>query len=305
MKLKQYDIVLLLSSLVVFSCGIGVWQSGKSKSSYRAPLSLAVDIAGTAQNALEDMTDEEIVTFVRPLGLSRSIEKIADTLKGIPADRAQKIAQLLIKDPHIALRTLDKKELILALAVSFSNPSDQDKLLDLYLGDPLLHTGRPLLVIATADYYRAHLPLILEWIDRMSKRTPTPTPIKTMIYDSYAYAVDHNDTHMFALLVKDGVPLDAADATDLLWHLVEQKKTAALIPILVSAGADINQVKNKSTPLIQAIKNGGEDTVQALVTAGADVNKAPDKTVGTPLQQSFIIHNTPIEMILRANGAHE
>lgn len=305
MKLKQYDIVLLLSSLVIFSCGIGVWQNGKSKVASRIPISYAVDIAGAAQNALADMTDEEIVDFLRPLGLSRSVEKMADTLKGIPAERAVRIARLLINDQKIGLRKLDKKELILALAIAFNETLDQDMLFDIYLSEPSLHIGRPFLVIALADYYRVHLPLILEWVNRMNKRTPAPTPTKTMIYDSYQYAIDHNDAQMFALLVKQGVPLDSSAATRLLWHLVEQKKTAALIPILVAAGADVNHVQHKKTPLIQAVQNASEQMVQELITAGADVNKAPDKSVGTPLQQSFMIHNTPIEMILRANGAHE
>ena len=306
MKLKEYDIFLLLGSLFIFSCGIGLWHDGKTIHQTRVPLALSVDVNAVPENSLQTMEMSNVLRYLQPLTSSRSVEKIIETMKGLTAKRAVDIAHVLINDAKGSLRLIDKKELLLGLALLYPEAADQDLILNLYVQDAQLHSGKPLLVIAAQELYRADVPIILAWAQRMQTTLPVvPQVIKRIVADAFSYAIKHNDTKLFARLVQAGVELDAPLATALLWQVVDKTKDAAVVPLLVAAGANLNEVKNKKTPLIQAVMNGNKDAVEALAKAGADVNLMPDKAVGTALQNALITRNVAIELILRNYNARE
>jgi ankyrin repeat protein len=70
-------------------------------------------------------------------------------------------------------------------------------------------------------------------------------------------------------------------------------------------GAHLDAPYKKTIPLIEAIRQGHKEVVEALIKAGSDVNAIYDLEVGSPLQQAIETRNLDIEDLLRKAGAHD
>jgi ankyrin repeat protein len=86
--------------------------------------------------------------------------------------------------------------------------------------------------------------------------------------------------------------------------MASRNGSAAMIDLLVKAGASVNAASsNGTTPLMLAAASGKADAVKTLLTAGADVN-AKDTTLGqTPLMFAAALNRDAAIRVLAANGA--
>lgn len=323
MKWKQYDILLLLGCLFIFSCGIGWFHVGKRTQSMS--LQTLIDIAQVTSEQqgdalrtnLETLTDTEIIMYLKVLIASRSVEKIVDTLIDIPIDRAIKIFKLIVEQPSTALLPWDKKELLVLLASTYKNQKDQDALLRLSQEMPLLQADGPLLITsAHLDDHKTLIPLVYNWY----KRTATAQEVEHTIARAYHHSIKKNAPELFIRMAQSGVPISTQLATDLVHQVVTSNTNPVFISLIAPFKPDWNGVNaQKRTPLIEASMKAQYEMVQALLQVGVDPNWMPDPLIGTALQNVMklilskdsskdaadIKKLVDVELLLRNNGARE
>jgi len=115
------------------------------------------------QKPKEELSAEKIEEGLSPLIVSRSVEKMANTLKGLPVELVVEVVKEGLADEHSPLTSNDKLEFIFALSLQY--PEDQkaqNALFDLF-NNASLRNQRPLLHAARSGY--AHvIPAMLEWL---------------------------------------------------------------------------------------------------------------------------------------------
>lgn len=326
-KWKQYDIYLLLGSLFVFSCGIGLLHIGK-KDKQEPTIKTLLDVENISSQSnnfldessqfIQNLSSQELIQYLRPFLASRSIEKIVDELKGIPADRMVPIARLLTTQNNIPLLPLDKKELLQEIAALYTDEQQQALILDLFLENKELLKGKSLFVIAAEVPVKNTLPVLINWYNKVKSRKDVPEDLRTLITNAYQHAIDENKVELFSRLQKY-IPLQEDQATQLLWRTVEENKSPEFIALLKAAQANLDSIKDKKTPLIEAVLNQNYKLVDALLTAETKVNFVPDDVTGSALQNLLrrtttfereksynkIRANIQIEELLRNYGARE
>lgn len=329
-KWKQYDIYLLLASLFVFSCGLGLLHVGK-KDKQAAAIKTLVDAqtdgaiekkseyADDSISFILTLNNEELIKYLRPFLASRSVEKIVSELKGISSERILPIVRLLITHANIPLLLLDKKELLLEVAALYSKQEEQEAILKLLLENKELQKGRSLLAVAAElEMFEKTIPVLINWYNKVKNNKDASDFIRTLIMDAYTYAIDEDKVNLFARLQKF-VPLQKNEATELLWRVVQKNRSSEFIPLIKAAQADFDAIKNQKTPLIEAVLNQNYALVESILKAGAKVNLVPHDETGSALQNVLrkttvfeqekndekIKNNIQIEELLRHYGARE
>lgn len=323
MKWKQYDIFLLLGCLFLFSCGIGWFHVGKK--GQQISLQTLVDVAQTVINQqsrgqdtiLSELSDEEILIYLKVLIASRSVEKIVDNLKGLPVEKALHIYTMIAQQGSSALLSWDRKELLVLLAASYIDQAEQDAVLSASERLAELQKDGPLLVTAAhLDDYRTLIPLVYGWY----KRTHTPSQVEEMTAKTYEHVIAKNASDHFKRLVEYGVPITQKMATRLVHYVVDNKKDAQFITLLSAFNPDWNNHgPDGVTPLIKASRDSNYSLVDALLKAGVDPNFRANDLIGSALQNVMrLVLNKDskkdvyeirklieIELLLRSYGAFE
>lgn len=299
----QYDITILLSSLLLFSSLVGIVYGGRRRDKPNLDaLKTAVDVTTQeATNKLNDISAIDIAYYLNPLLISGSVDKIIETLKGLNAYKVVAVLRELFKRNKSPLDEQDAKELIIGLAQHFTLQSDQDLVLHFMLERPVFTKGEPVLLVAARGKYRDAVPMISRWINRM---TNAPQ-LEGGIMQAYLYAVAANEVEGLSQLVAQQAPISSTQATAVLREAIMNRKDPRFVTLLKSLGADVNDVQNGISLLVQAVMVNDIDMVRALLDAGAQANLLADDAVGTALQNALILRHVPIELLLRERGARE
>lgn len=302
LKLKQYDIFLLLGSLFLLSYGLSLWHTEKTPA---LTLATSVDTAQQAHNILNTLKNTEIIDYLKPFTLSRSVEKIVATMEGLSAQKAAEIARLLITNTP-SLQVLDKKELLLGLMLLYKTRQEQELFLNLFLQESKMAEGVPLLVVASQGRLQKAIPTILQWQKQVvSSASAVPDFIKNLVANAFKHAVATNDLDLFTKLKNAGLTLEQSFANELLFDVVKENKNNQFVAALVAMGANVNAVLDKKTPLIIATLGNNINLVNVLLAAGADVNQIPDDATGSALQNALVLKYVDVELLLREHGARE
>ncbi|CAL4065540.1 unnamed protein product [Meganyctiphanes norvegica] len=113
-----------------------------------------------------------------------------------------------------------------------------------------------------------------------------------------------NYVNITRALIKDGADIDVKDnywRTPLL--IASWKGGTALVRVLAAAGAAVDGVDPRWTPLIAATEHGHLSTVEALVDLGADIT-IKDKNGDTALHWAARKNETDITQVLLRAGAN-
>lgn len=322
MKWKQYDIFLLLGCLFIFSCGISWLQLGKKGQAIT--MQTLVDAAQLVvsqknngnETILSSLTDNEILIYLKALIASRSVEKIVSNLNGLSLDKVLRIYDLIVKQKSSPLLPIDKKELLILLAATFLDRTDQDAILQYYLAHDVLHTDGPLLVTAAhLDGHKILIPMVYGWYQRALNQED----FQKIVDHTYLHAIQKDEINLFKRLLEDRIPLSADLATRLLWEVVNAKKNPSFVRLLADYKADLDAIENGFTPLIRAATMNNYPMVEALLKAGANPNVIADDAIGSALQSVMrlvldkskkghdkaISRLIEIELLLRHFGARE
>jgi len=297
------DINLLLAFLLLFSLSIGVIYTNKSQ---------GITSNNTPPRSLFSI--DEGIELIHPFIISVSIEKIVDLMKQFPYDTSYKITKHIIEDKQSTLNQRDKQQLILGMAQAFPDKLKlKEKFLNLLLTLDEISKGPILLINAVNDGHRTLVPALIAWAKDNQKAHPE---LKDLATKSLYLAIDNNNVDTLKKLQESGIAIDPKQASDLLWYVVENNKSADFIPFLVSQGSDLSISKEGHTLVTKAAKSNNLAIIKALVSALetkgtskqkiADyLNRFVDPMVGSAIQIAIQKDYTKLELYLRQQGAQE
>jgi len=334
-KIKNYDIAILLFSLLVFSLGIG-WIYSKSSTSNdkkasktkqdktsqkkeEQPIKTTVKVAPKAPEPPKEiifkksdipkkeklLTIAEMMDYIQEWASESGVPKIITFLKSVcPKDKLIEMVNEIIKKHAQELTRKNKIKLILSLANFYTKDKNiQNKLFEIISQDETVEQGdTPLVFIAVQLEEIEVIPDMINWYKANVKRRPD------LEKRTFEYAAKRDYVKALKKLQEKLPIIDKAYATKLLWILIQSNSGKKSIEFLKNLGADVNyqDPKTKFTILIQAIKNKNLAVVKELVRLGVDVTKPSDnKAVGYPVQNARELELTDIEMFLRSAGAKD
>jgi len=331
MKIKNYDIVILLSILLTFSLGIGFLYSiknskdnttketrdkvetqveptstvGEAKKAPSAPSDLDKKKEKNHIYKKEDFTIEEIFNYIIDWAKAASDNSIIKFLKAeCPKDKIVEIVKKIVKETELSRD--NKLNIIFSMAEHFKDDKNiKDKLFNVIIEDDILAIQEPpVLVVAVQTKHEALIPDLLDF----GKRNIEKVKANQMDKKALHYAAKNDIPEYLEGLHRNIEKIPADMASKLLLELVKANKPGNSIPFLVKIGANINYYddKNNLTILMHAIKNKNLDLVKTICEAGADVEKpSKDKAIGYPLQLAREVSDLAIEMYLQDQGARD
>lgn len=291
------DIFILLVSLLIFSFGIS-FLYGNLGVMPEPPEPVVLEKNATSANLAIHRND--IHTIILPFIMAHDTIKMSDVIaRFLSLEKQKLLIEKLILDKKTDLSAIDKIKLVLNMSLRQKNPLEAVQFFSLFTQYPHLLKGPPVLYIAAKDGLQNSVPLLLQWLEKENSLK------EKWIIQAFRYAIFHREPTVLQLLLDKGIALTGIQVTDLLWYAILQKTDSAIILTLKKAGADINSERKGKTPLISATELDQLPIVRVLLENGALVNDIKDPAVGSALQTAVRKGYTPIELILRKNGARE
>lgn len=254
------------------------------------------------------VSNQELLERMSAQLASRSVEQVASYIENnqIPLEQRVELLRIIIANDAYGFSHDDAVQLVLDVANTYAPGSQEQKrvfslLLEYY---DLLKKSHPLFIAVEHGYKAVILPL-LAWAIKIAPEHPEiKKDLEELKYRALLRAV--NEENVKALRAMHAFEsVSQEHANDLLWHIAQSGKSAFLLPELKKIGADIDQVRNKMTPLIQAVQKGNLDVVNELIALDVNLDKIADIEFGTALQRAIANRNVDIERILRRAGARE
>jgi len=286
------DIDLLLGILLASSVIIGAihhWPlRAMQKDEKNKTVTTTQSNTETIENPLIDANPAEVLTEIRELIRTDSIEKAIKMVTGIPIKTMMPVLNHILKNAeHSSEKRNDRIELLVGVAATYKEPKDQYAVLDLIF-DPnylYLREGTPILYIAAYGNYPQIIPTIKAWYAQKVAAQPNHAELSAESEArALAYAVENKKIDELKAMAANGITLDTQRMNALLIDAIRTKAGCPIIEFLLDKGADINGVDKGYTPLLQAIKNSDLAAVKLLIKRGADLNKIGDNAVGNPRQ---------------------
>jgi len=319
MKIENYDIIILLSFLLIFSFSIGWLYSKKGNNAKKKETtSTIIEIKEIPPAPSEEKDKKEVVlppkeeklTFdeinsnIQKMIIFNAINNLIAFLKqACPQEMVVDIVKKIIQKPE--LKKKDKLHILLALALHHKDKADiKLQLLEEMTKDrSLLQDEVPILILSINKKLDTLIPHLINWNQTKEEKKQLDLEKEALLY-----AAKNDDLKALQSLKTQSIPITKKDASELLWTLVKSNGETTSVAFLKALGADLDYTdpKTKMTPLIQAIKNKNLKAVKQLVTHGADVEKpSENKNIGYPLQIAREIERLDIERFLREKGARD
>ena len=290
MKVIKNDVILLLAFILFFCFGLGflrndnkeIFFSAISPNSfsdfedeelqdrYSRNENVRVSVPERFQNrkrqSLADLSTDELLSYMKPLFMTKSATAIISFLKHIPAATVFKIVQAIVHDSKIHLPNRVKLRVIFAGAQRQKSWREKCAYFDLIAQDKRLQKGvKPLLVKAVEAGYSHLVYDILAWAKTAD--------VGDISQEALLYATRHDDEDPEALreLFEAGVPIKRTVAATLLFELIEHCNEGYSIPFLVQdVGVNANYIISGETPLMGAVRENKIGIAFELIKCGAD-----------------------------------
>lgn len=291
MRFMENEIILLLIFLLIFGLGLAFFKTSgpgtfladslfeneleeeaqkkaaaEKKAATEKVESSNIDVNYSYPDAhLAELSQEELLNYMRPLFLTKSASAIISFLNHIPAASVFNIVKAVVESPKLHLPARVKLRVIFAGAQRQKDKEKKFEFFNLVVHNQHLQTGaKPLIVKAVEAGYAHLVPDILAWADQ--------APTNNVVQEALLYVAHYDDEDPEALreLFEAGVPISRSVASELLWELVDTCSHGFSIPFLVhDLSADVNICKNETTPLVRAVKMKKLEIVQLLLDHGA------------------------------------
>ncbi len=277
---KKNDIILLLGFLLVFSYGLNLLHA-------------------RTNTALTTVDEKNIMSQVTEYLIARDVRKVAEIISTAPIAQQRQVISYLITSSKNDLSLQDKISLILNAAFNTPIKANREELLKMLAANKVETDRVPPIYLIYKKLLDPLMPALFDVLkDRNTKRK--------WVFQAIYYAINQNDVHVLArLLSNQKMLLTQQDFNALLIHAIVATKNGAIVTQLVDNGANPNAAANGKTPLIEAVLANNQEAVQALLDKKANVNLIIDPAVGSALQIAVKKGYTPIELLLRKNGARE
>ena len=324
MKITNYYIVILLGILLLFSFGVGILYSVRTKESSEKkektakitstvpdPVTMPeppseIIVQEDPKQTEEPFSVEEILAYVIDWAKAKADDAIIEFLKEeCPKTKIAEIVSRIIEEKISEISREGELHILLELANHFKDDKAvQNRLFDILLNDKTLtHQEPPLLTIAVKKGQQAIIPDLIAWNQKNIEKIITDLGKEALLYSA-----KNDDTKDLKMLHNNGVKITEEMASKLLLELVKANKTSQALPFLIEQNANPDYYDNNTdlTLLMHAIKNENIEMVRDLITFGADIRKgSKDKKIGYPLQIAREVGNLDIELLLREKGAKD
>lgn len=218
------------------------------------------------QENLEDLSTQQLLSYMRPLFMTKSASAIISFLKHIPAASVFRIVRSIVKDCNVYLPPRVKMRIIFAGAQRQRVTEKKYEFFDLFVQNKRLQKGaKPLLVKAVEAGYAHLVPDILAWSKKAN--------VEDIADQALFYAARHDDEDPEALreLYEAGVPINASQASKLLHELISNCREGFSVAFLVDTlGANPNQMESGQTLLAMATNDKKIAITFELLKCGAD-----------------------------------
>lgn len=290
------DIRLLLSLLVIFSFFVGCLHGV----SFHKKNQLHGNIRSMSMNAM--------LSYVHPLIISGSVEKIADFSKHLSPDSAYQLAKTIVTQWNSTLSRDDLLELLFAFSTSHAGKKKQQNSLFGLIPEyqSLFEDGAPLAYVAALSGYAHIIPALETWAKEYVRTNKNvPDFIKDDTRKAAQYAISKNKRSDLKNILEYSGSVRHEEYTNLLWSTIENNRDARIIPLLVHKGANPRSSRGSYTVLMQAVQKNNVPAVKELIKVGADVNTILDNETGSALQLALINNFVKMEQVLRSHGANK
>ncbi len=278
----------------------------------RSQLQLSDDEPAQDDKQTEDkrmVSNEELLDIIAPQLASRSVEQVGRYISNseIPLKQEIELLRAIISNDAYGLTHDDAVQLVLDVANTYNPGSaEQKQLFQLFAEfDDLVKKSQPLFMAVEHGYKQTVLPLLAWAIEIASKYPEIQKNLEELKFRALLRAVDEQNLKALQAIHNFAKGVSQEHANELVWHITNNGNSAFLLPELKKVGADINQVRGKMTPLIQAIQNGLRDVVEQLIKLDVDLDKIADIEFGSALQRAIANRDAPMEQLLRRAGARE
>lgn len=255
---------------------------------------------GRKKNKIEVTADGEItlsiqdaLDLMQPLLMAGSLDVAAQSMQQYSESVIIDALTALINNQGISLTDQEKVALIIGLAhYNHKIQSSLFVLLKKYF------SSQPLFLIAAQHQYGDVIPSLLVWSKDYSRI------LAGWIYSSLSGAIEINDPDLIDQLYAQGLRLDSALASKLLYAVVHGNKDVAFVPFFVRRFlADVNYSPDgKRSLLIDAVGNRSESMVRALLEEGANPSLILDDEVGSAAQIAYQRGYAAIEQLIRSSS---
>jgi hypothetical protein len=288
MKQKGSEISVFFISLLCVTVSVGLMRTvRKSSAMGTAYFSTLPDL----QQNTDQQTPEAIMRSLQPLLVSRNVGMLAKLVSQCDPHMVCSLASMMVCGNQASMVHEDKLPFLLMLArENDKSRTVQFKIFDLMLSAHLFTNYSPAFLGAAKKDYMTVLPSLLAWMEhhKMEQQNGahyTHPEAKRLIDEAFYSAVEQNDPGYLELLGAHGMRLDSQKASDLLVHVVYDRKKSSFIPFLIHRGADVNRIgPDRYTLLSKAVSYNDLATARTLLEAGADVQLQVDESIGSALQ---------------------
>lgn len=256
------------------------------------------------------ISEKELLVQLTPLLASRSVENVAKFLKNDAISLPQRLVLLdeIISNMAYGFSVDDAVQLILDVANGYAaGTAEQDQIFSVLLKhENLLQKTSPLYIAIKNDYSHTYLPLVTWAIKNAATNEQAKKDLLELKKRALLHAVDLGDAEILEKIHKytaQGITKD--EATDLVWHIAITAKHPELLAKLKEYGADMNQARGKTTPLIEAVEREYQDVITKLIEQRVNLDAIADPEFGTALQRAIAKRDVAIEELLRRAGARE
>lgn len=296
MRQKNATMFWLLMTLVPMCVVMGLVQ-GLIKEAEIEKKHFSVALS---HNIAHELVPEDVMRSLQPLFVSGNIGMLVGAVNQFDRRMMHSLASIIVSDSQSALSQDDKLSFLLMLAHRNSmSKVIQYKLFDLMMRMHLFNMHSPVLFGVAKKDYMGVLPSLISWVHREKSALVSYIEEKLLIDEAYNSAVEQDDLGLIERLSTSGIRIDSQKASDLLVHVVYDRKKSIFIPFLINRGANVNCIgPDRYTLLSKAVFYNDFITTRILLEAGADADLQVDETIGSARQIARVSGNKDLEKLL-------
>ena len=301
MESRKVGLYRLCVIMIIFCISIFFLNNNKKKFT----TATHIDVFHNKVESVARISLEHAYEQISSLFVSHDIDLIVKVISQFKDQSAYELVDKTLQNSSPFLSDAEKKNILFG-ALNYCNikKNIQYDLLDFFLKYPSLNNDIPILLLLARCEYPDLIHLFINWGKDRQKNSGKTEFLRRFVDDAFTVAIANNDYTAVEVMLSKKVRIAQSKASELLWHIVAQNKSSALITLLVHhAQADVNYVNEGRTLLIEAVEKNNINTIRALLDEGAIVDRITDGERGSALRIAIKNKYAYAEQLLREYGA--
>lgn len=262
-----------------------------------------IDVSTFKIDPMETISIDQAYQAMNSLFSTHDIDLVVKVLSQFKYRFAYDLIHKIITDKAMCLSSAEKLKIMYGMVAHCGTKKNiQYELLDLLIKYPELHSNYPALLTLIKSKHIDLIPLFIAWGKDRHKNHGRANLLTAYVEHAFTVAIDNNDYQAVETLLSKKVRISQANASALLWSIIEHDKNSALVSLLIRhAQANVNYTCQGKTLLIAAVEKNNIEIIKALLDAGAVVDRP--SIIGTALHVAIQQKNYKLEQLLREYGA--